>query len=74
MPFQTSVLRRFNSLVEEDINTNEPRYVTESVDANKLVVADEVGVGSNEHVHVNESVYSNERRLDQSMCLGCERA
>ena len=65
MPFQTSVLRRFNSLVEKDINTNEPRYVTESVDANKLVVANEVGVGSNERVHVNESVYSNERRLDQ---------
>jgi hypothetical protein len=65
MPFQTSVLRRFNSLVEKDINTNEPRYVTESVDANKLVVANEKGVGSNERVHVNESVYSNERRLDQ---------
>ena len=65
MPFQTSVLRRFNLLVEKDINTNEPRYVTESVDANKLVVADEESVGSNERVHVNESVYSNERRLDQ---------
>ena len=59
MPFQTSVLRRFNLLVEKDINTNEPRYVTESVDANKLAAVNEVGVGS------NERVYSNERRLDQ---------